>query len=239
MAVLIVSTHERKVPKVLQKINKALGLPKKSEVLWDILMIANNTNEITDLKEKVDQLEECCNCTKSSKYILLFKSEKPMKFSSYYCYKANLAVIGWNFLNVEILLASQKLVTVFFIFANCIIQLHPRSIQISISEQVLLIATGRKSSGGYPSAYSNQSQVMNLNSPNTCTNIAPFPDAINGGAGGVLNRYPLICGGFGKRTKLLTNFWKRHLKRQKVKWSKLQTVLRKCKLVPFIYLESR
>ena len=69
MAVLIASTHERKVPKVLQKINKALGLPKKSEVLWDILMIANNTNEITDLKERVDQLEECCNCTKSRKYI--------------------------------------------------------------------------------------------------------------------------------------------------------------------------
>ena len=69
MAVLIASTNERKVPKVLQKINKALGLPKKSEVLWDILRIANNTNETTDLKERVAQLEECCNCTKSRKYI--------------------------------------------------------------------------------------------------------------------------------------------------------------------------
>ena len=60
---------------------------------------------------------------------------------------------------------------------------------------------------------------MNLNSPNTCTNIAPFPDAILGGAGGVFNGHPVICGGFGKRTKLWTNFWKRYLKRQKVKWS--------------------
>ena len=78
------------------------------------------------------------------------------------------------------------------------------SIQIWISEQVLLIATGRKGSGGYPSAYSNQSQVMNLNSPNTCTNIAPFPDTIYGGAGSVLNGHPVICGGSGKHTKLLT-----------------------------------
>jgi hypothetical protein len=62
LAVLIVSTQERKVPKLLQRINKALGLPKKSEVLWGILTIANNTNEITNLKERVDQLEECCNC---------------------------------------------------------------------------------------------------------------------------------------------------------------------------------
>ena len=93
MAVQIVSTHERNVPKLLQRINNALGLPKKSEALWDILKIANNTNEITDLKERVDQLEECCNCTKSSKYIQFLKSEKPMKCSSYYCYKAKLAVI--------------------------------------------------------------------------------------------------------------------------------------------------
>ena len=83
MAVLIASTHSRNVPKVLQKINKALGLPKKSEVLWDILSIsgintkveenvadiANNTNEITNLKETVDQLEECCNCTKRRDFI--------------------------------------------------------------------------------------------------------------------------------------------------------------------------
>ena len=84
LAVLIASTHGRNVPKVLQKINKALGLPKKSEVLWDILLIgdintkvdenvadiANNTNEITNLNERVDQLEECCNCTKRRTFIL-------------------------------------------------------------------------------------------------------------------------------------------------------------------------
>ena len=41
MAVLIAVTQGRKVPKLLQKINKGLGLPKKSEVLWDILSIAD------------------------------------------------------------------------------------------------------------------------------------------------------------------------------------------------------
>ena len=63
LAILIASTHEREVPKILQRINKALGLPKISEVLWDILNIENNTNEITHLKERVHQLEDCCNCT--------------------------------------------------------------------------------------------------------------------------------------------------------------------------------
>ena len=84
MAVLIASTHCRIVPKLLKKINKALGLPKKSETLWDILSIAgintkveeivvdtaNNTNEITSLNERVDQLEECCDCKKSRKFKL-------------------------------------------------------------------------------------------------------------------------------------------------------------------------
>ena len=70
------------MPNLLKKINKALGLPKKSETLWDILSIAgintkveeivvdtaNNTNEITSLNERVDQLEECCDCKKSRKF---------------------------------------------------------------------------------------------------------------------------------------------------------------------------
>ena len=92
LAVLIASTHCRIVPNLLKKINKALGLPKKSEKLWDILYIsdinskveeivvdiaenvvdiANNTKEITNLNERVDQLEECCNCTKRRKFILM------------------------------------------------------------------------------------------------------------------------------------------------------------------------
>jgi hypothetical protein len=84
LAVLIASTHCRIVPNLLKKINKALGLPKKSETLWDILSIAgintkveeivvdtaNNTNEITSLNERVDQLEECCDCKKSRKFRL-------------------------------------------------------------------------------------------------------------------------------------------------------------------------
>ena len=43
---------------ILRSINKAFGLPRKSEVLWDISTIENNTNEITHLKERVDKLEE-------------------------------------------------------------------------------------------------------------------------------------------------------------------------------------
>ena len=80
------------MPNLLKKINKALGLPKKSEKLWDILSIsdintkveenmvdiaenvvdiAENTNDITILNERVDQLEECCDCAKRRKLILL------------------------------------------------------------------------------------------------------------------------------------------------------------------------
>ena len=53
LAVLIASTHCRKVPKVLQKINKALGLDKTSEVLWDILQISNIN---TTVEENVVEL---------------------------------------------------------------------------------------------------------------------------------------------------------------------------------------
>ena len=72
------------MPNLLKKINKALGLPKKSEKLWDILSISDintkveenmvdiaiNTNKITSLNERVDQLEECCDCKKSRKFKL-------------------------------------------------------------------------------------------------------------------------------------------------------------------------
>ena len=74
------------MPNLLKKINKALGLPKKSEKLWDILYISdintkvdeivvdvaeNVVEEITNLNERVDQLEECCDCTKRRKFRLL------------------------------------------------------------------------------------------------------------------------------------------------------------------------
>ena len=50
---------------------------------------------------------------------------------------------------------------------------------------------------------SNQSQVMDLNSQDTCLNLQPYPLAIQSGAGGVLNGQPIICGGTlgGKCTK--------------------------------------
>ena len=55
--------------------NNALGLPKKSEVLWDILTIADINTKVeenmADIDERFDQLEECCDCTKRRKFILL------------------------------------------------------------------------------------------------------------------------------------------------------------------------
>ena len=42
------SNYCRNVPNLLKKINKALGLPKKSEKLWDILLIS-------DIDTKVDE----------------------------------------------------------------------------------------------------------------------------------------------------------------------------------------
>jgi len=59
---MIVLCNGRKVPNLIKKINKALGLPKNSEFLWDIQSIANNTNNIANLEDRVDQLDECCNC---------------------------------------------------------------------------------------------------------------------------------------------------------------------------------
>ena len=41
----------------------------------------------------------------------------------------------------------------------------------------------------------DESQVVNIDSPNACSNLQPFPYALYGGAGGVLNGYPVICGG--------------------------------------------
>ena len=58
LAVLVASTHCRQVPKVLQKINKALGLPKKSEVLWDILRISDIN---TKVEENVADLNNVSN----------------------------------------------------------------------------------------------------------------------------------------------------------------------------------
>ena len=61
------------MPKIIKKINKALGLPKTSKVLWDIKSIAKNIDEITNLKAIVDQLEESCNLTKGKTFILYQK----------------------------------------------------------------------------------------------------------------------------------------------------------------------
>merc|ERR1719362_2757985 len=46
----LVSTNGNSVPKRIRKLNKALGIPKNSEALWDILDIPVNTGDIADLE---------------------------------------------------------------------------------------------------------------------------------------------------------------------------------------------
>ena len=56
-------------------------------------------------------------------------------------------------------------------------------------------ATGEPGAGSNIGA-TNHSQVMDINSPNSCTNLQQYPHAISRhGAGGVLNGHPVICGG--------------------------------------------
>ena len=66
--------------------------------------------------------------------------------------------------------------------------------KLKISEQLLLVATGSMVNGNLGTT--DQSQIMDINSPSsTCSNLQPFPYAMYGGAGGVLNGHPVICGG--------------------------------------------
>ena len=53
----LISTNGNSVPKRIRKLNKALGIPKNSEALWDILDIPVNTGDIADLEMRVDELE--------------------------------------------------------------------------------------------------------------------------------------------------------------------------------------
>ena len=45
------------MPKRIRKLNKALGIPKNSEALWDILDIPVNTGDIANLEMRVNGLE--------------------------------------------------------------------------------------------------------------------------------------------------------------------------------------
>ena len=45
------------MPQRIRKLNKALGISKNSEALWDILDIPVNTGDIADLEMRVDGLE--------------------------------------------------------------------------------------------------------------------------------------------------------------------------------------
>ena len=45
------------MPKRIQKLNNALGIPKNSEALWDILDIPVNTGDIANLEMRVNGLE--------------------------------------------------------------------------------------------------------------------------------------------------------------------------------------
>ena len=113
LVVLIASTQERKVPKFLQKFNKSLGLSKNSEILWDILAIRNNTNQIKSLKERVDQLEECYNCTTKSKKFIPVKiwNTSEIQLLSSLQGKIDLTKIGLK--KTEISLASLIWITAY------------------------------------------------------------------------------------------------------------------------------
>ena len=61
---MIVSADGAKVNKLIQKLNKNLGIPKKSKALWDVSKIPTNTEDIANLETRVDALE--------SKYIYFY-----------------------------------------------------------------------------------------------------------------------------------------------------------------------
>ena len=52
---MALSCQGKKVPKVIKSLNKALGLPSKSKVVWDILNIEGIDNEVEDVAAKVDK----------------------------------------------------------------------------------------------------------------------------------------------------------------------------------------
>ena len=45
---MAIHCQAKKVPKVIKKLNKALGLSAKSEVVWDILSIDDIADEVED-----------------------------------------------------------------------------------------------------------------------------------------------------------------------------------------------
>ena len=46
-------THGRKIPKIIQKINKALGIKKSSEDLWDIIDIKDIIKDVDENTEDI------------------------------------------------------------------------------------------------------------------------------------------------------------------------------------------
>ena len=54
VTLLALSCQGKKVPKVIKSLNKALGLPAKSKVVWDILEIEGIDNEVEDNAAKIE-----------------------------------------------------------------------------------------------------------------------------------------------------------------------------------------
>ena len=52
---MALSCQGKKVPNVIKSLNKALGLPSKSKVVWDILNIEGIDNEVEDVAAKVEK----------------------------------------------------------------------------------------------------------------------------------------------------------------------------------------
>ena len=66
------------MPNLLRKINKALGLPKKSEVLWDILSIESIKKEVQDNAANIEKYHP--NTTTSTTVTAITTSKKTTRY---------------------------------------------------------------------------------------------------------------------------------------------------------------
>ena len=66
VTLLALSCQGKKVPKVIKSLNKALGLPSKSKVVWDILSIDDVINEVEDNSAKIEKYHPNTTSTTTS-----------------------------------------------------------------------------------------------------------------------------------------------------------------------------
>ena len=107
----------------------------------------------------------------------------------------------------------------------------PQNVLFVISGSLILVATGQ-----YP--YTNKSQVIDVKSSSTaCANLPSYPFSMYGGAGGVVNGSPIICGGYRnkgspRRTESCYRFdrnstsWKFHSNMTSIRYYHAATVVK-------------